>query len=148
MEPSPLSKLKDPLLTRAVTEPSPLTKLHDPLLTRAVTEASIQAFERKRQEKAERQKNAIIDAAIALRQFQGLSLHSLNDNAKMLSLSLFFISCHLLSGVLYFHFIVGWPIDGAATVQSPAIRSHPTAHAATRSRLTAHAAAAAPEPSR
>ena len=105
MDPGVFTKLSQPLLAQAGTE-------ERPLLTRAGTEESIQAFERKRQEKAERQKNEIIDAATAYREFTALSLHSLTDNAKMLSLSLLFISCHLLTGVLYFHHIVGWPIDG------------------------------------
>ena len=103
-------------------EVSGLEKLKEPLVTRADSDKSIEAFERKRQEKAERQKNEIIDAATACRKFEALSLHSLTDNAKMLSLSLLFISCHLLTGVLYFHHIVGWPIDGRAN--GPATRSH------------------------
>ena len=93
-------------------QPNPLAKLREPLVTRADSDKSIEAFERKRQEKAERQKNEIIDAATAYRKFEPISLVSLSDNAKMLSLSLLFILCHLLTGVLYFHHIVGWPIDG------------------------------------
>ena len=93
-------------------EPSPLEKLKEPLVTRAESDKSIEAFERKRQEKVERQKNEIIDAATGGSEFEAVSLHSLTDNAKMLSLSLLFITCHLLTGVLYFHHIVGWPIDG------------------------------------
>jgi len=93
-------------------EPSPLEKLKEPLVTRAESDKSIEAFERKRQEKVERQKNEIIDAATGGSEFEAVSLHSLTDNAKMLSLSLLFITCHLVTGVLYFHHIVGWPIDG------------------------------------
>ena len=93
-------------------EPSPLEKLKEPLVTRAEWDKSIEAFERKRQEKVERHKNEIIDAATGGSEFEAVSLHSLTDNAKMLSLSLLFITCHLLTGVLYFHNIVGWPIDG------------------------------------
>jgi hypothetical protein len=63
-------------------EPSPLEKLKEPLVTRADSDKSIEAFERKRQEKAERQKNEIIDAATASREFEALSLHSISETRR------------------------------------------------------------------
>ena len=111
--------------TCSMEQPNPLAKLREPLVTRADSDKSIEAFERKRQEKAERQKNEIIDAATAYRKFEPISLVSLSDNAKMLSLSLLFIVCHLLTGVLYFHHVVGWPIDGKSLSRRRPSRPQP-----------------------
>ena len=102
-----LRDLQQPLLERNTHDRPPRQR-------RASTEASIQAFEAKRMQHVEKQKNAIIEAiASRTTHFTGLSLASLNlsDNAQLLTLSLAFISVHLLTGVMWFHLVVGWPMD-------------------------------------